>query len=96
MAARGIDHRWLAAPLQHEAEGMDQLSLPASDNFSWDGHPETSTRILVQNPMIGVVAASRHGKLITLGYAQEMVAHCFSTLLSGGSCEIIDTDFVSH
>jgi len=28
-----------------------------------------------------------------MDYSQEMVAHCFSSLLDSGSCEAIDTGF---
>ena len=38
----------------------------------------------------------RHGGLIMQDYAQEMVAHCFSTLLDNGSCEIIDTGYADR
>lgn len=85
----------LARPFHHEVAGMDQVDLPAADTFSWSGGPAV-TRIMVQNPMAEVPMAQRHGGLIMLDYSQEMVAHCFTTLLDSGSCEIIDTGFAER
>jgi dienelactone hydrolase len=86
----------LALPSHHSVEGMTELSLPASDNFSWDAGGAKATRVLVHNPMAEQTAAERHGALIALDYSQRLVAHCFSTLLASGSCEVIDTDFDAH
>ncbi len=86
----------LALPSHHDVAGLAELTLPAADNFTWDGGADAATRVLVQSPMTEVSASERHGALITLPYAQEMVAHCFSTLLDSGSCEVIDTGFASH
>jgi len=86
----------LALPRHHEVPGLAELSLPAADNFTWEGGSEAATRLLVHHPMAEVPPAERHGALITLPYAQQMVAHCFATLLSDDSCEVIDTDFADH
>ena len=86
----------VAQPTQHEAQGMQQLPLPAFDNFSWESGGASATRLLVHNPMAEVADAARHGALITLGYSQQMVAHCFSTTLETGACEVIDTGFAGH
>jgi pimeloyl-ACP methyl ester carboxylesterase len=86
----------LALPSHHDVAGLAELSLPGADNFTWDGGADAATRVLVHNPMAEVTPSDRHGMLITLPYAQEMVAHCFATLLESGSCEVIDTGFASH
>jgi len=83
----------LALPAQHDVWGMQTLTLPAADNFSWSDGGATATRLLIHNPMSEVPSAERHGGLITMDYSQEMVAHCFSSLLDSGSCEAIDTGF---
>lgn len=43
-----------------------------------------------------IPAAQRHGALIVQEYSQNAVAHCFSTWLAKGSCELIDSGFASH
>ena len=43
--------------------------------------------------MAGVAVSDRHAGLITEGYSQELVAHCFAGLAAGGPCEVIDTGF---
>ena len=86
----------LALPSQHEVAGMTELALPASDNFAFATDGQKATRILVHNPMNEVPAGSRHGALIVQEYSQNAVAHCFSTWLQSGSCEVIDTGFASH
>ncbi|MBE7485249.1 MAG: hypothetical protein HS104_35440 [Polyangiaceae bacterium] len=86
----------LALPTQHPVAGMAELGLPASDNMSFAPGGEKATRILVQNPMNEIPAAQRHGALIVQAYSQTAVAHCFSTWLAKGSCELIDSGFASH
>ncbi len=86
----------LVLPSHHEVPGLAELPLPASDNFTWEGGSDSATRVQVHHPMTEVSPSDRHGALITLPYAQEMVAHCFATLLSEGSCEVIDTGFAGH
>ena len=86
----------LALPSQHEVAGMTELALPASDNFAFATDGQKATRILVHNPMNEVPAGSRHGALIVQEYSQNAVAHCFSTWLQSGGCEVIDTGFASH
>jgi dienelactone hydrolase len=86
----------LVRPFHHEVDGMDELDLPASDNFAWDGESEAVTRVLVQNPMAETPISERHGGLIMLDYTQQVVEHCFTTVLDDGSCEVIDTGFAEH
>ncbi len=86
----------LAKPLQQKVDGMSTVELPASGGFSWSAGGPTATRVLVQAPMAEVDIPSRHGGLITQSYSQQLVAHCFSTLASAGSCEVINTDFANH
>jgi hypothetical protein len=86
----------VALPVDHPVEGMEELALPAADNFAWSAQGARATRVLVHNPMAEVAPTARHPALITLGYAQEMVTHCFATLLASGSCEVIDTGFAAH
>lgn len=86
----------LALPKQHPVAGMQELPLPASDNFAFAGVAEKATRILIQNPMNEIPAAQRHGALIVQGYSQQAVAQCFSSVLASGSCEAIDTGFAGH
>jgi dienelactone hydrolase len=83
----------LALPSQHDVLGMQTIALPAADNFSWPDGSGSATRLLIHNPMSEVPSAERHGGLITMDYSQEMVAHCFRSLLDTGSCEAIDTGF---
>jgi hypothetical protein len=75
---------------------MDTLVLPAEGNFAWTPGGEAATRLLVQAPMTEVPVAERHGGLIVQPYSQEMVAHCFRTLLDDGACEVVDTGFAEH
>jgi dienelactone hydrolase len=86
----------LALPKQHAVAGMDELALPASGNFAWAPGGETTTRLQIQTPMAEVDAVMRHGELVFQPYSQELVAHCFQTLLATGQCEAIDTDWISH
>jgi len=86
----------LALPKQHAVAGMEELALPASDNFAFAAGGEKATRLLVQNPMNEIPAAGRHGALIVQEYSQKAVAHCFATFLAKGSCELVDSGFASH
>jgi len=81
----------LVRPTHHDVSTLPVTDLPTSDTYVRGA--ERTTRAYVQCPMNGVSTVARHGGLIRSGYAQEMVAHCFSTVLSGGSCEVIDTGF---
>ncbi len=83
----------LARPYHHEVPGMTSVDLPAAGNFSWPGSADTATRLLIQAPMAGAAMGDRHGGLILQDYSQQLVAHCFDTLLESGSCEVIDTGF---
>jgi hypothetical protein len=75
----------LAQPFNHEVPDMTTVALPS-----------TANRILVQSPMAEVPANDRHPALITLPYAQQMVAHCLAGVLAGGACEVVDTGFAAH
>ena len=86
----------LAQPFHHSISGMSELGLPTADNFAWTDGGETATRVMIQHPMEETPISERHGGLIMLDYSQEMVTHCFTTLLADGSCEVIDTDFAVH
>ena len=83
----------LADPYHHPVNGMAELSLPAADNFSWEGDAQSVTRLLIQNPMAEQTRTERHGALITLDYSQQNVAACFAGILAGGSCQVIDTNY---
>jgi pimeloyl-ACP methyl ester carboxylesterase len=83
----------LADPYHHSVSGMAELSLPAADNFAWEGSAQAVTRLLIQNPMAEQTRAERHGALITLDYSQQNVVACFSGVLAGGSCQVIDTAY---
>jgi len=84
----------LARPVDHAVPGMRELALPTAGNFVWQEDWEGATRLLVHAPMNEVDPADRHGTLVFTPYAQEMVAHCFRTLLADGACEAIDTRWV--
>lgn len=86
----------LARPFDHEALGMTAVDLPASDTFAWTSGGPAATRVLVHNPMVEVQPTARHGALILQGYAEELVARCFSSARDDGSCEVVDTGFASH
>lgn len=86
----------LAKPAQHPVPGMSEVALPAKDGFAFDAAGKKATRVLLQCPMDEVPAGSRHGALIVQEYSQKAVAHCFSTWLTTGSCEVIDTGFAQH
>lgn len=86
----------LAKPAQHPVPGMSEVALPAKDGFAFDDAGKKATRVLLQCPMDEVPAGSRHGALIVQEYSQKAVAHCFSTWLTTGSCEVIDTGFAQH
>jgi pimeloyl-ACP methyl ester carboxylesterase len=86
----------LALPADHPVAGLVETPLPLSANFAWSSGGPTATRVLVHNPMTEVATSGRHPALIRQNYAQEMVAHCLTTLLADGSCEIIDTGFAEH
>jgi pimeloyl-ACP methyl ester carboxylesterase len=86
----------LALPLQHAVAGMAELALPVSDNFAFTPGGSKATRVLMQNPMQEIPAAQRHGALIVQEYSQKAVAHCFSTWLTTGSCEAMDSGFAAH
>lgn len=86
----------LARPFHHAVDGMEELDLPASDNFTWQAGGDSATRILVQAPMDEIPVVERHGALIVQPYSQQLVAHCFRTFLDDGSCEVIDTGFGEH
>lgn len=86
----------LAVPFHHPVAGMDELGLPASGNFTWEGGAEAATRILFENPMAEQSPTERHGALITLPYTQQQVAHCFAGVLAGTGCEAIDTGYFDH
>ncbi len=86
----------LAVPYHHPVAGMEELSLPAADNFTWPDGGLPATRILFQNPMAEQSPAERHGALITLPYTQQQVAHCFAGVLAGTGCEAIDTGYYDH
>ncbi len=86
----------LASPFDHQVEGMDELTLPGGGTFSWSDGGEKATRVLIQNPMEEFEASARHGALIKTDYAQQQAVHCFSTFLSDGTCEVIDTGYMDH
>lgn len=86
----------LARPIDHAVPGMRELALPATGNFVWQEDWEGATRLLVHAPMNDFDAADRHGALVFTPYAQEMVAHCFRTLLADGACEAIDTRWADY
>ncbi|MCC6662333.1 MAG: hypothetical protein IT375_01255 [Polyangiaceae bacterium] len=86
----------LAKPAQHPVPGMSEVALPSKDGFAFDAAGKKATRVLLQCPMDEVPAGSRHGALIVQEYSQKAVAHCFSTWLTTGSCEVIDTGFAQH
>lgn len=86
----------LALPSHHQVLGMDEISLPAKGNFSWTGEEQKATRLLIQNPMEEFEPSARHGALIKTDYAQQQAVHCFSSFLSTGSCEVIDTGYMDH
>jgi pimeloyl-ACP methyl ester carboxylesterase len=83
----------LVSPYNHQVAGMQELTLPAADNFNFIEGGMKATRVLIQNPMAGVETADRHPGLIREDYSQELVTNCFKTLLHEGSCQIIDTGF---
>lgn len=86
----------LVRPFDHEVSGMDVVDLPVSDNFVWQSGGDEATRVLVHAPMDEIPVTERHGGLVFQDYSQEMVAHCFRTLLDTGSCEVMDTGFSEH
>ncbi len=86
----------LARPFEHEVTGMPVVALPAKDTFAWAGGAERATRVLVQAPMKEIPPLEHHGALVAQGYAQRMVARCFATVLSTGSCEVVDTGFAAR
>lgn len=86
----------LAKPFDHSVAGMQELDLPADNNFSWTGSGAAATRLLIQCPMAEVSAGERHGGLIVQDYSQQIVADCFRSFLDTGKCTVQDTDFVSH
>ena len=75
---------------------MQLVQLPVADTFAWSPTGVRATRLLTHNPMNETSPALRHGDLIRTDYGQQMVTHCFSTLLDAGSCEVIDTGFASR
>lgn len=83
----------LAEPSHHPVDHAPTQSLPAADNFSWPGGSETATRLLIQAPMNEIGVGERHGGLIRQPYSQELVTHCFDSLGTTGTCEVIDTGF---
>jgi len=97
----------MSDPVDHEVAGMALVPLPAQDNFVWpaddggavdDATSEVgpgATRLLLECPMAGVAVSDRHAGLITAGYSQELVAHCFAGVASDGSCEVVDTGFAA-
>ncbi|MBK8172388.1 MAG: hypothetical protein IPK60_18885 [Sandaracinaceae bacterium] len=86
----------VALPRDHDVEAMLDVPLPAKENFAWLPDWDHATRVLVQCPMNEIEPSNRHSDLVRQGYAQELVAHCFSTQLSTGDCEVIDTHFADH
>ena len=75
---------------------MAAVNLPGADNFAWQSGGDKATRVLIHHPMAEVPKSDRHGALIVQNYSQETVAHCFAKILETGSCEVIDSGFVSH
>ncbi|MBW1809411.1 MAG: hypothetical protein JRJ87_14545 [Deltaproteobacteria bacterium] len=86
----------LAKPFDHSVSGMQELDLPADNNFSWTGSGNAATRLLIQCPLAEVSAGERHGGLIVQDYSQQIVADCFRSFLDQGKCTVLDTDFASH
>jgi hypothetical protein len=84
----------LALPSHHPVASLTTRALPFSGNFTRGG--QSTTRAYIQCPMAELTPAQRHGGLIRTDYAQSLVAHCFSTDVSTGSCEVIDTGFAMH
>lgn len=84
----------LVLPSHHAVPSLMTRALPFSGNYTRGA--ETTTRAYIQCPMTELPAAQRHGGLIRTDYAQSLVAHCFSTELSAGACEVIDTGFAMH
>jgi len=90
----GATDRWarafgasLALPSEHAVADMAEVALP---------HAADPTRLLVQAPMMELGVSERHGGLIEQDYAETLIAHCFETLGTGGTCEAIDTGWASH
>ena len=81
----------LALPSHHEVARLATRALPFEDNFTRGA--DSTTRAYVQCPMNEVAVADRHGALIRTDYAQSLVAHCFTTQVERGACEVIDTGF---
>lgn len=86
----------LAQPFNHAVPGMPAVALPAAGNFTWATGGASATRVLVQNPMNEVAKNDRHPALITLPYAQQLVAHCLAGVLAHGACEVVDTGYAAH
>ena len=86
----------LIEPSDHAVAGMAAVNLPGADNFAWQSGGDKATRVLIHHPMAEVPKSDRHGALIVQNYSQETVAHCFAKILETGSCEVIDSGFVSH
>lgn len=86
----------LAAPYEHAVAGMRAVTLPTAGEFSFVDGGASAARVLVHCPMAEVAVGARHGGLIRQDYAEEMVAHCFTTHAALGRCEVIDTDFALH
>lgn len=84
----------LVLPSHHDVARLTSRALPFEDNFTRGA--DSATRAYVQCPMTEVSVANRHGALIRTDYAQTLVAHCFSTQLERGACEVIDTGFATH
>ncbi len=84
----------LVSPQRHSVPGMRSVSLPAQDNFEWPSG--RATRLLYQHPMREVPVRSRHGELIRQDYSQQIIAHCFATILETGHCEALGFGFETH
>ena len=84
----------LVLPSHHDVARLTSRALPFEDNFTRGA--DSTTRAYVQCPMAEVSIAERHGALIRTDYAQTLVAHCFTTQLERGACEVIDTGFATH
>ncbi len=86
----------LASPFDHKVQGMDEIALPGGKNFSWADGEQKATRLLIQNPMVDFDPSARHGALIKTGYSQQQAVSCFSSFLSTGHCEVIDSGYMDH
>ncbi|MCB9596123.1 MAG: hypothetical protein H6719_25600 [Sandaracinaceae bacterium] len=86
----------LARPIDHETVGFDEVDLPVTGTFSFEGSTEVATRVLVQNPMSEIVPGMRHAALVRTDYMRAMVTRCFVSARDDGQCEVIDTGFADR